>query len=281
MSASAPLRVGVVHYLNAWPLAWGLWHPERLTAQGRSAGEVAAEDLSPAALADRLRAGTLDVGLLPTIELQRIPGLSIVAGLGIAATAEVRSVLLVSRGAPSDIGSVAVDENSRTSVALLRLVLAERHGVEPRFVPAAPRVEEMLADHDAALVIGDPALFVDRERYRVTDLAAEWKALTGLPFVFAVWAVAPGCAHPDVADLLAASYAAGAGDLDRIVEQASAESGLDAVAMRTYYSENLRYELGLAELAGIAEFHRRAARHGLTPGLAEVPLWRPPAADPR
>ena len=277
MSASSPLRVGVVHYLNAWPLAWGLWHPERLRAAGRAAGEVAAEDLSPAALADRLRAGTLDVGLLPTIELQRIPGLSIVPGLGIAATEEVRSVLLVSRCAPREIGSVAVDENSRTSVALLRLVLAERHGVSPRFFPAAPRVEEMLDAHDAALVIGDPALHVDRARYRVTDLAAEWKALTGLPFVFAVWAVAPSCRHSRVADLLTASYESGRADLERIVVEASDASGLSAEVMRTYFTANLRYELGLAELAGIAEFHRRAARHDLTPGLAEVPLWRPPS----
>ncbi|MCZ7651418.1 MAG: menaquinone biosynthesis protein [Thermoanaerobaculia bacterium] len=259
MTALPPLRVGIVHYLNSWPLAWGLW-------QGVGGGGVVSTDLPPATIAARLADRSLDVGLVPTIELARIPGVRRVGDLGIAAVEEVRSVLLVSRRPLAEVRSVAVDENSRTSVALLRLLLAAR-GLDPSFAPAAPRVEEMLAAHDAALLIGDPALSVDRDRVHALDLAAAWRELTGLPFVFAAWAAAPGGDRPGVAELLAASHAAGVRELPRIVAEAAAEARLPEPVLRDYFTRHIRYTLGPDELAGLAEFHRRALAHGLIDAL--------------
>ncbi|KAB2968286.1 MAG: menaquinone biosynthesis protein [Thermoanaerobaculia bacterium] len=199
---SEPLRVGIVHYVNSRPLAYGL-------LRGDAGGELACELLAPAAIADRLRAGTLDVGLVPSIELSRIPGLRVVPGLAIAATHEVRSVLLVSRVPVGEIRSVALDDNSRTSAALVRILLEERYGLRPEYRPAHADLEPMLAGADAALLIGDPALAVPRERYVVLDLAGEWLELTGRPFVFAVWAVRRGAAHGPLTAALEASFEAG------------------------------------------------------------------------
>ncbi|HRU08581.1 MAG TPA: menaquinone biosynthesis protein [Thermoanaerobaculia bacterium] len=256
---NAPLRIGIVHYLNSWPLARGL-------RQGLGGDGVEALDLPPAVVADRLAAGTLEVGLVPTIELARIPGVRRVGELGIAAVAEVRSVLLVSRRPLAEIRSVAVDVNSRTSVALLRLLLAAR-GLDPAFTPAPPAVDEMLAAHDAALLIGDPALAVDRDRVHVLDLAAAWRELTGLPFVFAVWAATAEGLRPGLAELLAESFAIGRRELPQIVSEAAHATGLPAPVLRDYFTRHLRYPLGPDELAGLAEFHRRAHAHGLIASL--------------
>ena len=123
----------------------------------------------------------------------------------------------------------------------------------------------MLATADAALLIGDPALHVDRDRYVVLDLAGEWLELTGLPFVFAVWAARRTSATPELAAALEASYVSGWSHLDEIVESTAAETGLAPAVLRDYYSRNLRFRMGPAEQAGLAEFLRRAHAHGLVP----------------
>jgi predicted solute-binding protein len=252
------LRVGVVDYLNSRPLAWGLLRgPE-----GRSF-EVSLQP--PARLADLLASGGLDVGLLPSIELERIPGLVLVGRLGIASTHEVRSVLLVARRPVAEIRRVALDRNSRTSAALTRILFAEKWGVTADYLEMEPDAEAMLAAADAALLIGDPALRIERGRYRVLDLAAEWRGMTGLPFVFAAWAAPREHAGPPLAAALEASLARGEAELDRIVAEAAAELALPPAELREYLTSNLRYRLGERELAGLAEFHRRAREHGLLP----------------
>lgn len=253
----AKLRVGIVDFLNSRPLAWGF-------LQGHHADRFAASYHPPAAVARRLAAGSLDVGLIPSIEVPRIGGLEVVPGLCVAATHEVRSVLLVARRPLAEVRRVALDANSRTSAALTRILAAERWGIAPDYVEAAPDVETMLAGADAALVIGDPALQVDRERWTVVDLAAEWQALTGLPFVFAVWAArSETAALPDLAEVFADSLRFGLAHLDAIVAEASAELSLPPDLVRTYLTENLRYTLGDRERAGLDEFWRRARAHGL------------------
>ncbi len=256
-------RVGIVHYVNSRPLAWGLLGPERPPG-------IEPVLLPPARVADGLASGELDAGLVPSIELARIPGLSVVPGLAIAATHEVRSVLLVSRVPVTEIRSVALDENSRTSAALVRILLAERHGIRPRTHSARPELGAMLAEADAALVIGDPALSVDRDRFVVLDLAGEWLELTGLPFVFAVWAVRSGRERPELLAALESSYAAGRAGLDEIIRGAAAETRLPEAVLRDYYTRNLRFEMGPSEQAGLAEFLRRSAAHGLVPACEPV-----------
>ncbi|HXU44417.1 MAG TPA: menaquinone biosynthesis protein, partial [Thermoanaerobaculia bacterium] len=185
------LRVGIVNFLNSKPLAWGF-------LKGHHADLFAPSYHPPALVARLLAEGSLDIGLIPSIEVQRIPGLKVLPDLCVAATHEVRSVLLLTRGPIEEVERVALDQNSRTSVALLRILFLERWKTKPTYAPQRADVERMMSEADAALVIGDPALKVDRERYRVYDLAAEWRSLTGLPFVFAVWAVRPEVEFPDL-----------------------------------------------------------------------------------
>jgi chorismate dehydratase len=249
------LRIGVVHYLNSRPLAWGL-------VRGSLRDRFAVHLAPPAAVADGLRAGNLDVGLVPSIEARRIPGVEVLPDLCIAATEEVRSVLLASKVPVAAIRRVALDENSRTSAALVRVLLAQR-GCSPEFFQAGADVAAMLAVADAALVIGDPALMLDRTGLVVHDLAREWRALTGLPFVFAVWAVRQGL-DPGERDATAAavreSHAEGMRSLDRIVAEAAVETGLAASLLREYFTCNLSYSMGEAERRGLTEFYRRVER---------------------
>jgi chorismate dehydratase len=250
------LRVGIVNYLNSKPLAWGF-------LKGHHADLFAPSYHPPALVARLLGQGNLDVGLIPSIEVQRIPGLRILPDLCIAARREARSVLLISRCPVEEIRKVALDQNSRTSAALLRLLLRGRFGLNPEYLHERPDPERMLAEADAALLIGDPALKVDRERYRILDLAAEWNAWTGYPFVFAVWAVRPEVDMPELAFYFKSSLRYGLSSLDNLVRESAAELGLDSEEVRSYLTENLSFFLRGEEIAGLEEFYRRAHEHGL------------------
>jgi chorismate dehydratase len=238
--------------------------------------------LPPAAVADGLAAAELDVGLVPAIELQRIPGLSALPGPCVAATREVRSVLLISQREIAEIRRVRLDENSRTSAALVRILLAERYGVTAEYEQAPADLAAMLDGADAALLIGDPALEVDRQRYRVLDLAAEWRQLTGHPFVFALWAVRDGVARPDLTRPFCDSLRLGRAELPVLIREAVAETGLPAAAIERYLTHNLGFHLGPAERAGLEEFHRRAFANDLIPRLEPLRFWPDPAvSEPR
>jgi chorismate dehydratase len=249
------LRVGIVNFLNSKPLAWGF-------LKGHHADLFAPTYHPPAMVARLLGQGALDIGLIPSVEVQRIPGLKILPDLCVASTHEVKSVILVSRGPLEQVRRIALDQNSRTSVALLRILLQER-GIHPEYLHERPDPERMLSEADAALLIGDPALKVEREKYQVIDLAAEWHALTGLPFVFAVWAVRAGVDLPDLPFYFKSSLRYGLSSVDTLSREAAAELGLDSADVRSYLTENLHYFLRQEELAGLEEFYRRAHAHGL------------------
>ncbi len=259
------IRVSLVDFVNAWPLSWGFLRG-------------AVEDIEkitdiPSACADRLRRGEVDAGIVPSIEAARIPGVRIVRGLGIASAGQVRSVLLVSRGPVEEVRSVALDTSSRSSVGMVRILLEDLYGVVPQFHPAAPDVSEMLAHHDAALVIGDPALTANLSGLQVLDLAEGWNRLTGLPFVFAVWAVRPGV--PPEPFLWSRDFAKRR--YEEIVREAARRTGLTEGALSEYLFGLLHHELGPEDEAGLAEFFRRAAQKGLLPSpdlppFAGVPL---------
>jgi len=260
----SPIRVGIVDYLNSRPLAWSF-----LT--GRAPDGFEASYHPPAEVARRLASGELDIGLIPSIELQRIPGLSVVPGLCVASEREVRSVLLVSSTPPQEIRRLALDLNSRTSAALVRIVLKDAYGVEPECVEAVPDVEAMLADADAALVIGDPALHIERGRYRIFDLAREWRQLTGFPFAFAVWAVREGVdVDRDLTAVFEQSLAFGLDSIDEMSAAAAEELGLDKGDVVEYLTENLSFSLGPDEVRSLEEYFRRAEEHGLLDTVAEL-----------
>jgi chorismate dehydratase len=260
------LRVGIVNYLNSKPLAWGF-------LKGHHADLFAPSYHPPAMVARLLGQGNLDVGLIPSIELQRIPNLRVLPDMCIAARHEAKSVILVSRGPVEEIRRVALDQNSRTSATLVRILLRERYGLDPEYLHDRPDPERMLAEADAALIIGDPALRVDRERYRIIDLAAEWSELTGLPFVFAVWAVGPEVEIPDLPFYFKSSLRYGLSSLDTLVREAAAELGLDSSEVRAYLTENLSFFLREEEIAGLEEFYRRAHEHGLILEPRPLEFW--------
>jgi chorismate dehydratase len=260
------LRVGIVNYLNSKPLAWGFM-------KGHHADLFAPSYHSPALVAKLLGQGNLDVGLIPSIEVQRIPRLRVLPDLCVASRHEVKSVILISRVPIEQVERVALDENSRTSVALLRILLRQRWGLAPQYVHERPDPERMLAESDAALLIGDPALAVDRSRYLVTDLAAEWTELTGLPFVFAVWAARPEVDLPDLPFYFKSSLRYGLSSLDTLVREAAAELSLDTADVRSYLTENLSYFLREEEIAGLEEFYRRAHEHGLILEPRPLEFW--------
>jgi chorismate dehydratase len=260
------LRVGIVNFLNSKPLAWGF-------LKGHHADLFAPSYHPPAMVARLLAQGNLDIGLIPSIEVQRIPNLRVLPDMCVAAQHEVRSVLLVSRVPVEQIRRVALDTNSRTSATLIRILLRERWGLDPEYLHERPDPERMLAEADAALLIGDPALRVDRDRYLIIDLAAEWKTLTGLPFVFAVWAVRPEVEIPDLPFYFKSSLRYGLSSLDILVREAAGEMGLDSAEVRSYLTDNLSFFLRQEEIAGLEEFYRRAHAHGLILEPRPLEFW--------
>lgn len=256
-------RVGAVQYLNTRPLVHGL----------AAAGVDVRYDL-PSRLADRLAAGDLDVALVPAIELFRAAGYRIVSDACIGCRGPVMSVKLLFRTPPDRVATLAVDEGSRTSVALARILLAERHGVAPRLetLPIGAGPADTRAD--AVLLIGDRALGPAGGAFQVAwDLGDEWCRWTGLPFVFAVWA-AP--AHVDAAalePLLARARDAGLANLAAIAAAEAAGHGLTVPQCLGYLRDNLHFHLGPRERDALWLFREKAATLGLAPpGGAVAPL---------
>ena len=237
-----------VSYLNTLPLVWGMLHgpQQRLF------------DLSfavPAVCADRLEAGEADIGIVPSVEIPRL-GLRTLKGTGIASRGAVRSILLVSKTDPRRIHTLATDSSSRTSVALARIILAQRYGCEPELVSMAPDLERMLARADAALIIGDPALRLDPATlpYRVLDLGSEWRELTSLPMVFAVWAGQPERVREEWEEAFTASYRYGAAHLDQILDANERDHSIPRALAEHYLTQNVVFELGPLEYEGLDRF---------------------------
>ena len=248
-----PLRVGAVSYLNAKPL----YHRFADFAPG-----VSLEMDVPSRLAGRLAAGSLDVALIPSVEyLRGLPaGYRIIPGFAIAARGAVRSVKLFSRVPLGRIQRLALDEGSRTSQALVRVFLAEVHGVRPRSVESLPLgvpVQESTAD--AILLIGDRAMRACLPGYRFAyDLGEEWTAWTGLPMVFAVWAVRNGVELGEAEAAFHRAKEHGLANAGAIAQREAPALGLDAGFCRRYMSNVIRYDLGPAELAGMRKFRELA-----------------------
>jgi predicted solute-binding protein len=211
-------------------------------------------------LADHLSAGEVDIGLLPCAELDRL-GVHHFDDVGIACRGPVRSILLVSTVEPARIRTLAADVSSRSSVMLTRIILAERYGVNPEFITMAPDLGTMLANADAALLIGDPALKVDPATlpYLTLDLGAEWLEFTGLPMVFAVWAGRKQVLTPDVAGVFVQSWRYGMAHLDDIVREAPAFHGIAEELARTYLTEHIVFELNSDHRKGLALYRSKVA----------------------
>lgn len=214
----------------------------------------------PSVCADRLESGEADIGLVPCAELDRLD-LSFFPETGIACRGPVRSILLISRVAPSKIRTLAADISSRTSVMLTRIVLAEKFGVHPELLPMRPDLDSMLAAADAALIIGDPALRLDPSAlpYDVLDLGSEWMELTGLPMVFAVWAGKAPHITAEAAGIFLDSLRFGLANLEDIVAEAPASHGIPADLARVYLTRHIAFELTATDRKGLELYRRKVA----------------------
>jgi chorismate dehydratase len=264
------LRISAISYLNTAPLMWDFEHGE--------AG--AAFDIAytlPAQCAASLREGSADIGIIPAAAYCSIPDLAIIPGVAIASRRAVRSILLVSKKPLADIRTVALDTSSMTSVALAKVLFAKWWGGARVFSAMGPDIEQMLEQHDAGLVIGDPALQIDRSRYVTYDLAEEWIRFTGKPFVFAFWAVRRAALRDATSDLdLAVSFQQSRdrglvpGNLDRIVQEWAPRLGLTETMIRDYLTHHIHYSLDVECLAGLRLFYQYAKECAALPQPAPL-----------
>ena len=264
-----PLRVSFIEFLNAVPLGWGF-------LEGQHAGILDVALDVPSECARRLAAGEADVGLIPVIECCRIPGLRVLPDICIASRQEVKSVYLVSKLPISRVSRLALDRSSRTSVALLKIILERFHGCGPiEYVVEDPDPEKMLERYDGALVIGNAAMQVSGSSHRVYDLAAEWFRFTGLPFVFAVWAVRPEVTLGNRLRLFYESRERGLRSMEVISRLYAGRLGLEFAEMRKYLL-NLNYVLDDSSRRGLTAFLDLAWEMGLIPSAPELEYYPVP-----
>lgn len=254
------LRVGAVRYLNARPLIHDL-------ERGPAGARIDLVHDVPSAIAEGMRAGRIDLGLLPVIELARIPDLEIVPGLGIVTRGPARSVLLLARTPPGEVRTLAPDPDSRTSNGLARVLLARVWNARPTIVPGEPEAA------DAVVRIGDRALYEPvPEGFTAHDLGRVWTDATGLPFVFAVWAARPGVVDRELYQALHEARRAGTRALDAIAGAWTWNGCPQPERSRAYLRENIVYRLGTPELRGLETFLEAAREIGVIDRVPELRL---------
>ncbi|MFM8250988.1 MAG: menaquinone biosynthetic enzyme MqnA/MqnD family protein [Planctomycetota bacterium] len=257
MSTARRLKVGAVSYLNTRPLIEG-W--ERLAADFDLVVDL------PSRLADRLSTGELDVALIPSIEYFQDPSYAIISDACIACRGPVWSVKLLSRVAPAEIRTLAMDEGSRTSACLTRILLWQRYGIRPveELLPIGAGVESTAAD--AILLIGDRAIHSPPGEFQVEwDLGAEWVEWSGLPFVFAMWIARPGLDTTQLTLALQSTRDCGLSRLEAIAERSAAEVQLTPPECLRYLRDNLYFYLGPRERQGLEKFRSLAQALGMAP----------------
>ncbi len=263
------MRLGRIGYVNCYPVYGAI-------DRGLVAAPATLVTGTPAELNDRLANGRLDASVISAVAYaERAEEYQLLPDLAISSDGPVRSVLLFSRRPPEALGGarLLVSTSSRTSVQLLELLARDRWGVAfaAESAPAERADLERLAaiPHDAVLVIGDGALLLSAARAypHVVDLGQEWKAWTGLPFVFAVWAARRAVDRQAVCDVhraLLASRKWGLRHLDDLAKDAAAATGVERERCREYLG-GLDYGLSYRHLAGLADFLRRLAERGVVP----------------
>ena len=266
------LRVSAISYLNTAPLMWNFEHGPN-AADFRRDFEI--DYTIPSRCAQLLGEGSADIGIIPVAAYTTIPGLRVIPDVAIASRGAVRSILLISWRPLNEIRSVALDSSSRTSAALIQ-VLVRMQNREVAFAAAEPSLDGMLEKYDAALLIGDPALQVDRTRYQTWDLAEEWRNLTGKPFVFAFWAIREDSAPEEelsrVAEVFRESRDEGLKHIHEIAAEWSSRLAIPPDALHRYLAENIHYYLDGDSISGMKLFFELAASYGVLPPAPELRL---------
>jgi chorismate dehydratase len=254
MPMNSSPRVSVVQYLNTVPLIWGMM-------EGDQRGKYELTFTTPAQCADAVRSGQADIGIIPSIEYQRMDHAQILAGLAIASKSEVKSVLLFSKVPIEEVKTVALDHSSRTSAALLRVLMRKFYSRFIEVMPAAPKPEEMLKRADAAYN-GTVA--------EIYDLAAEWKKFTGLPFVFALWVGHERAGLARLREDFLASRDFGLQRVDDIAAEYAPRLDMKPEGIKVYLTENIDYSLDEENREGLRLFFRLARETGIVPVEKEL-----------
>jgi chorismate dehydratase len=267
-----PLRVSAISFVNTAPLMWDFDHGESASRLSR---HFEVSYTVPSHCAEQLQAGTTDIGIIPVAAYTFIPDLAVVPGVSIAAKDAVRSILLISKVPVEKIRNVATDDSSRTSAALVEVFLRKFVGIEPGFTRQHPNLREMLRWHDAALLIGDPALQARTEGYFVYDLAEQWHRWTGRPFVFAFWAMRKAAlaeARPElnIASVFQQSRDHGLEHIPQIAAAWAPRLGLPEQRVSEYLSQNVDYSLDQENLEGLRLFFRYAAECQVLASAPEI-----------
>ncbi len=253
------LRISAISYLNTAPLMWDFRH-------GHPCFDISYT--VPSKCAAGLARGSADIGIIPAAAYASIPDLAVIPGVGIASKSAVRSILLVSKVPLDKIHSVALDDSSLTSVALIQILFAKWWDRKVRLDSAYPDLRKMLETHDAALVIGDNALQVDRSRYLTWDLAEEWIKFTGKPFVFAFWAVRQGALSnfpQDLNPIFQQSRDNGLcqDSVDEIAADWAPRLRISRQEVKAYLTHNIFYHLDRECLEGLGLFYNHASDCGV------------------
>ena len=290
------LRISVVQYLNTVPLVRGFTH-------GPLRGKYQLSFTVPSECAEALRTGAADIAIIPAIESQRIPNLVILPDLAIASKKSVRSLLLVSKKPIAEVRRIALDRTSRSTQTLVRILCAMHWHITPEFFEADPDLAAMLERADAALLIGDLALrlaiaaspkakrnadgasvipaavaLVSAAReLLLLDVVEQWRAMTNLPAVLAVWAARREVVTPEVVRDFQDSLAFGLQHVDAVVSEAAANMSLPVGDLRRYFTENIDYHLDDQNLKGLNRYYSLAAQLGFIPRVEALAI----VADPR
>jgi chorismate dehydratase len=279
-----PLRISIVEYLNTALLVRGFTH-------GPLCGKYQLSFTVPSQCAEALRTGAVDIAIIPAIEYPRMDNLALIPRLSISSKRSVRSLLLISKKPLSYISQIALDQSSRSTQVLTRILCQKHWEIAPEFFEAQPDLKVMLQKADAALLIGDPALRLaistktgmqrDPDGVAVCtgfsvglpklhsvwiyDIVEEWHAMTALPAVLAVWAGRRDSITHEVEQDFQESLAFGMQQLDTVVAEAVRKMNLPAVEVRRYLTENIDYTLDTENLQGLAKFYDLAAQIGAIP----------------
>jgi len=278
------LRISIVQYLNTAPLVWGF-------TNGPLRGKYDLSFTVPSQCAEQLRTGNADVAIIPAIEYQRIDDLVILPDMAIASKKQVRSLLIIAKMPVEQVKSFALDGSSRSTQTLTRILCAEKWKIAPRFFEAPPDLGAMLEQADAALLIGDPALRIalgieigsrpgasgetvcraatlgiaGPELLYVYDVVSEWRSLTGLPAVLAVWAARREVATPDVAADFLASRDFGLSRIPEICFDAARDLELPQRNLESYLRSNIDFSFDAENRRGLELYFAYAAKLGLIP----------------
>ena len=251
-------RIAASSYLNTAPLIWSFIHgSERVAAELFT-------DTAPARCAEMLAGGEVDAALVPVIEYQRIPNILIVPDLCVGSRSAVRSVVLATKlNNLKKVKSVALDNSSRTSVALVKIIFREFLGFEPAWLSSHPDLKSMLQHSDAALIIGDPAMRIPRDQFRVFDLATLWHEFTGLGFVFAMWMARKDCVEKIRAIDFAGARDEGLANIQQIASSYSNQIDLSEDEIRNYLTKNIVFTVDEEMQKGLTLYFKLATKHRL------------------